>query len=199
MQKDLLRNYSDEVLLEMIRLEDDQFAFTELYDRYWNKLLAIAYNLLRDKSSAKEIVQEVFIGLWNRRAHIEIKNAGSYLATAVKFSVFKQIERERRRRNLELTQVGNMPLAALDDKIEALFVKEYLASLLEMLPEKCALVVNYSRIRDWSNAQIAEELNISEKTVEGHLTKGLKMIRANLKAHDILSVLPFSVVLHLLR
>ncbi|EHQ26009.1 sigma-70 family RNA polymerase sigma factor [Mucilaginibacter paludis] len=199
MQTEVLRSCSDEVLLEMIRLEGNHLAFTTLYDRYWNKLLAIAYNLLRDKSSAKEIVQEVFISLWNRRTNIEVRNAGSYLATAVKFSVFKQIERERRYRHIELADVGDLQLAAVDDRIEDLFIKEYLAGLLEALPEKCALVINYSRIRDWSNAQIAEELNIAEKTVEGHLTKGLKLIRANLKASGMLSLLTASATWHLFR
>jgi RNA polymerase sigma-70 factor (ECF subfamily) len=194
-----LESFNDEMLLDLVRQHEDHEAFTELFNRYWNKLLAIAYNLIQDKSAAKEIVQELFVSLWNRRLHVQIDNVNSYLATAVKFSVFKEIERRKRRRELEIARFGQADQAALDDKLEQLFIKEYLAGLLEQLPEKCALVVNYSKIQDMSNAEIAHKLNISEKTVEGHLTKGLKAIRAHLKASGLLPLLSASALVHLFK
>jgi len=196
MGKNNLQYQSDEYLLDLIRLNDDHAAFSMLYERYWNKLLAISFNLTNDKSVSKEIVQEIFVSLWNRRNTLEIKNLNNYLATAVKFSFFNFVEKERRRRVLASAKFREREEAEPDSGIEALFMKEYLTSLLSTLPEKCRLIVTYSRIHDMSNSAIAEKLNISEKTVEGHLTKGLKLLRSNFKDGRSLAVLPILLYLH---
>lgn len=80
----------DVELLALVRA-GDRDAFTTLYNRYWAQLLGIAYNHTRDKQSAEEVVQNLFIGLWNRRETLVIGNPANYLATAVKFAVFKNI------------------------------------------------------------------------------------------------------------
>ena len=78
-----VQTLNDQELIVFLR-QGDERAFTELYNRYWNKLTAIAYNLMRDKSAAKEIVQDLFVGIWNRREQIEINNLSGYLATATR-------------------------------------------------------------------------------------------------------------------
>ncbi|MCI9843588.1 RNA polymerase sigma-70 factor [Flavobacterium pectinovorum] len=177
MSKDHSNNGSDNELLKRISLYDDHASFTALYDRYWNKSLAIAYNLTKDKSISKDIVQDLFIGLWNRRKNLEVTNFDAYLATALKFSVYSHFEKERRRRVIREEKLEVKEEAILDDQIESMFLNDYLLNLMEHLPEKCRLVVGYSRIDEMKNAEIAKTMNISEKTVEGHLTKGLKIIR----------------------
>jgi RNA polymerase sigma-70 factor (family 1) len=187
MNKNSLHTKTDDELLHSIQLNDDHSSFSVLYDRYWDKSLAISYNLTRDKSQAKDIVQEVFISIWNRRKTLEIKNFSSYLATAIKFSFYMHIEKERRRRVILEDKLERKTEAEIDDQIEALYFTDYFLSLIETLPEKCKLVVSYSRLDDMSNADIAKKMNISEKTVEGHLTKGLKIIQRKFKG-DIFSV-----------
>jgi RNA polymerase sigma-70 factor (family 1) len=179
---------SDLELIELLKVKDQE-AFAEIYSRYWNKLMAIAYNHTKDKSAAQEIVQELFIGLWNRRDQLEILNIGNYLATAIKFSIYKQIDKEKRRREVENNGTGFYNYSEDEEKIEAKFLQEYINGLVEQLPEKCRLVFNYSRVQGLSIPEIANEMNISEKTVEGHLTKGLKTIKSNLKDSGILSLL----------
>ncbi len=161
--------------------QDDHFAFTEIYNRYWNKLLAIAYNHTKDKSSAKEIVQELFVGLWNRKNNLSIQSLSAYLATAVKFSVYKQIERERKHREIAKREFRQETFINDDLVVESKFLQEYINGQVELLPEKCRLVFNYSRVKGLSNAEIAQKMDIAEKTVEGHLTKGLKKIQLTLK------------------
>lgn len=185
---------SDQELSDLLRRGDER-AFTAIYNRYWNKLTAIAYNLMRDKSSAKEIVQDLFVGIWNRRETLEINNLPGYLATAVRFAIFKQIERERRRREIESREIGILDEAILDQQIELKFLKEYLAGQIDFLPEKCRLVFNYSRLMDMTVPEIAEKMNLSEKTVEGHLTKGLKLVRMNLRDSGMLAAI-ISTSLH---
>jgi len=176
---------SDNLLADRLR-SGDKAAFTEIYNRHWEKLLAIAYNHLKDKSAAEEILQEVFVSLWDRRYEVYLDSVPGYLATAVKFSIFKQISRRKRQKVL---LESNYTIAAIDpddEKIYALFLQEYINGVVETLPEKCKLVFKYSREQHLSIPEIAGEMGIAEKTVEAHLTKALKTLRVALRSSGIL-------------
>lgn len=179
---------TDNELLTLLQ-GDDRGSFTELYNRYWKRLLAIAYNHSRNQDTAEEIVQEIFVSLWDRRSIVRIDCVAAYLATAVKFSVFKHLARHKR--HTEIAQAHCLTFAAdLDEQqIDAKFLNEYILGLVEQLPEKCRLVFKYSRIEHLTIPEIAAKAGIAEKTVEAHLTKGLKFIRLNLKDSGILSLI----------
>lgn len=172
-------NFSDQELLEELRL-GNRVAFTDLFNRYWKKLLAISYTYTKDRSSAEEIVQEVFIGLWNKKDQLNIKTLEPYLATAVKFSVFKSIHQQKRREELAILNYQTELVALDEEKIHAKFLQEYIDGIVEQLPEKCRLVFKYSRNDGLSIPEIAAEMDIAEKTVEAHLTKALKTIKKDL-------------------
>lgn len=181
----LLKTYSDTDLLSLLN-DSNHAAFTEIYERYWKKLLAIAFNHTKDKFLAEEIIQEVFVSVWNRKSDLNIDNLSAYLATAVKFSVFKYLKREFNKQQLT-EQNYNPPLISLEnEQIETRFLEEYINGIVEQLPDKCRLVFKYSRTNGLSIREISEKLNIAEKTVEAHLTKGLKVIKLNLKNSGIL-------------
>lgn len=192
------RSYGDHELVDLLK-QGSVAAFAEIYDRYWNVLMAIAYHHTKEKSAAQEIVQELFIGIWGRRTQLNIKSLKPYLATAVKFSVFKQMERERRRRDIEQQEYTTQAYVHDDQKIEAKFLQDYINGLVEHLPEKCRLVFNYSRVDGMTIPEIAREMNISEKTVEGHLTKGLKTIKMNLRDSEILTLFTAAAVHEILK
>jgi RNA polymerase sigma-70 factor (family 1) len=173
------QHFSDsELLLSMA--SGDETAFTEIYHRYWQQLLAIAWKHTHDESSAKEIVQEVLINLWDRRASHSIEQLGNYLATAIKFSVFKLYHQQQRRKNI-LGNIFRITQSADEEQIYARLLEDYINGVVETLPEKCRQVYKRSRIEGQSAREIAVELNISEKTVEAHLTKALKQIRLSLR------------------
>lgn len=159
----------------------DEAAFTEIYSRYSEKLLAIAYQYTKDKNFAEEIVQEVFSGLWERRSQLKIETLSAYLATAIKFSVFRTVHRQRRRAEIVELNYKVKEADLLEETIHAKFLQEYINGIVEQLPEKCRLVYKYSRNKGLSNAEISEEMEIAEKTVEAHMTKALKALRSNLK------------------
>lgn len=164
----------------------DSAAFTEIYERYWQKLLAIAYNHLKDKQAAEEILQEVFMSLWDRRYELKLDPVGGYLATAVKFSVFKHFSRIKRQQELLDTHYKVIGITPHDEQIYAMFLAEYINDVVETLPEKCKLVFKYSRQENLTIPEIAAEMGIAEKTAEAHLTKALKTIRVALKNSGIL-------------
>lgn len=172
--------FSDKELISLLVAGREE-AFTEIYHRYWEKLFAIAYNLTRDQVLAEEITQEVFISLWDRKGDVRIDTLNGYLATAIKFSVFKHIRRQRRRLEIVKDNYHKWSVNDEEEKIYARFLKEYVEGIVEQLPEKCRLVFEYSRREGLTIPEIAAKMNISPKTAEAHLTKALKTIRINLK------------------
>ncbi|WP_428331540.1 RNA polymerase sigma factor [Mucilaginibacter sp.] len=181
----LYGKYDDAEILELLVKGEEQ-AFTEIYNRYWKKLIGLAYSHTKDKFLAEEIVQEVFLSLWNRKNSICIGSLGAYLATAVKFSIFKHIHKRNRQTQIIEGIAKHSALDMPDDIFHAKFLQEYVGGIVEQLPEKCRIVYKLSREKDMSIKEIAKEMDIAEKTVEAHLTKALKTLRLNLKELFIL-------------
>lgn len=71
--------------------EDSEAAFTEIYNRFWKSLFRTAYHILQDKEAAQDIVQNVFVSLWQRRYEVRIDNLKGWLHQSVRFGVFKAI------------------------------------------------------------------------------------------------------------
>lgn len=166
--------------LMMSLCEGNGHTFAEIYDRYWKKLLAIAYNHCRDKVIAEEIVQEVFISLWNRRKELCIDNIDAYLATAVRLSVFKQYLRQKRRVQI-IEQAANPAITAWDEeKIYTRFLQQQINGIVETLPGQCRLVFKLSRVEGLTIPEVARKMRIAEKTAEAHLTKALKVLKLKL-------------------
>lgn len=176
---DQYRQLSDADLLASLR-EDAREAFTEIYRRYWKKLLAIAYLHSRDKVIAEEIVQEVFISFWNRRNELYVDNIGAYLATAVRLSVFRQYARQKRRSQIAEQAADPLPASWDEENIFSRFMQQQINGIVEELPEKCRLVFRLSREEGLAIPEIAQWMGIAEKTAEAHLTKALKVLKVHL-------------------
>lgn len=195
--------YSDGDLVLLLN-NSDQRAMTEIFERYWQKLLAVALNRLDKLEEAEECVQDVFIRLWNLRVNLDIKySLYTYLSAAVRYRVFDVLDMQHRRAGMtmlaidkaaEIVSDANMPDAYLLEK-ELL---EQIATITDRLPEKCRIVYRMSREDGQSNKQIANELEISEKTVEAHLTKATKRIRCELAMElpAIMIVVAHAVISH---
>lgn len=176
---------SDEELLEQLQAGSKQ-AFTVLYDRYWKKLFTTAANKLNNLDEAEDVVQQIFISIWNRREELEIQSSFSaYLAVAVKYRVLKCLNARFRYKHFsDITSNG--AIAELSDDSTQLWLDYHDISnrvelLVEALPEKCRLVYEMSRIEGRSHKEIAATLELSEKTIEWYITKALKFIRTGLK------------------
>lgn len=170
---------------ELIALlaKDDQAAFTEIYRRFWDKVFAVAFHRLNDQLEAEEVVQDVFFSLWKRRENLAIQySLNTYLSTAAKYQI---ISRQRK----QYLQQQNSPatLQSNDSGVDTTQLwfserelKQQLDYHIEQLPEKCRIVFKMSREEFKSYAEIAAELGVSEKTVEAHITRALKILRDKL-------------------
>lgn len=182
--------FSDEELVRLLTAEDQE-AFEQLYERHWFQLYQSAFYLLRETGAAKDIVQDIFIWVWENRKDLHISNVKAYLKSAVRFKVANYIRSGNIREGFfnELVAITSSELAPSGD--EAAHIKELQRIIHEailQLPEKCREVYLLSKEEGLSNRQIAERLGISIKTVEAQMTIALKRLRTRIGFHMILMI-----------
>lgn len=174
--------HTDEQLLQLMT-SDNREAFTELYNRYWDKTFAVAYHRLDDAQEAEEVVQEVFLSIWQRRASLKLTHTmATYLSVAVKYKVISYLDRQyRKQQHLdELTFTSSETEDSTIQWLEEKELRERLDHSISQLPEKCRIVFLLSRDENKTYAEIAAELGISQKTVEAHMSKALSTLRQSL-------------------
>lgn len=175
-------NAADDNDLFALVKQDNELAYTELYNRYWQKLYFVAHKHLKSDPEAREIVQEVFFTLWAKRQSLVIESFPAYVAAMARYAVYVSLAgKKRQAENINEETVNKQTLtAALSDLLENKFMLEKISALSSALPEKCRLVFIKNKLLDQSLAQVAADLDISQKTAEAHLTKALKIIRDKL-------------------
>ena len=187
-------NLSDNELLDLLK-EDQQQALSALYYRYWDKLLSVAGNRLDHPEIAEECVQDVFFSLWQRRNDLKLKySLATYLAVAVKYQVIKQLDKQYRlqdRKDKSLYPKEELYTPSADEYLLERELMERIEAAVNRLPEKCRIVFKLSREQGMTNKQIAADLDISEKTVEAHLSKAIKDLRSDLTTISPLLLLWF--------
>jgi len=165
-------------LLLVLLSKGDEVAFTEIYNRFWQKLFAIAYNRLKQNQEAEDIVHDVFASLWVNRNKADIECLENYLATATKYMVLAKMKRkERERIYTDITQQAPVFELPVEASLHYKRILEIIKVEVEQLPEKCRLIFKYSRNQGMPVRQIAEVLSISPKTVENQLNKALKHLK----------------------
>lgn len=177
-------HYTDPELLQLLR-ENNRAAYNEIYHRYWKKMLLVAWNHSRNEELAKDIVQEVFITLWEKRQQQDIQHLSTFLATAVKYQVFKHYRKEQRRAALARENYTIEEAGQDEALLEARFLKDLIDGIVEEMPEKCRLVFHYSRNLGLNNQEIAAQTDVTRKTVENTLNRALRIIRGQLKNHGL--------------
>lgn len=175
--------YSDAALLPLLSKGDDK-AFTEIYNRYWDKLLFVAGIKCRNLGIAEEIVQDIFLDLWNRRAELHITGElEAYLAVSVKYRVINaQAKMKRALEYQRFTLESSVqPINTTEQWLSFHDLQHRLAGLVNKLPEKCRITYQLSREQGLSQKEVALRLHITEKAVEANLARALRSLRKSLK------------------
>jgi RNA polymerase sigma-70 factor (ECF subfamily) len=162
--------------------EGDRNAFAEIFERYHDVLFAHAYNKLRDKDEARDIVQDVFVKFWNKRTEIEItSNLSGYLFIMVRNSIFSSIKHKIVVKNAaSFNQFENEGEATTDHLIREKQLASIIESEIAALPPRMRQVFELSRKEHLSNRRIAERLGLSEFTVADQIKKALRVLRLRL-------------------
>ncbi len=179
---DNLGSFTDEELLVLLS-ENNHSAYTEIYNRYSGILYLHAYNKLRDREEAKDILQELFITIWNKRKELAINiSLPAYLYSAIRNRVFKKMASNTlKTRYAESIQESIKNHECITDHLTR---QNQLAALIESeihsLPPKMREVFLLSRKSHLSHKEIAHHLQISETTVKKQVNNALKVLRAKL-------------------
>lgn len=179
--------YTDEQLLEHLKTGDEA-AFTELYERYWKKLLVRASLLLHSSQDAEETVHDIFVLLWRKRATLTITYSfHTYIAAMLQYSCFKILADRRRKRVSELTtELPETPDHHTQEYLDFEYLRQELEAAVSQLPEKCQLVFRLSREKGLTDKEIAQELDISVNTVRTQMHRALVRLKTNLNSFFLL-------------
>jgi len=181
--------FSDAKLICLLR-EGDTAAFTELYNRYWALMYVYACKMLEDKDSAEDIVQEVFTYIWNNCFEIEINSSvPNYLYTAVRYRIFDYFDRQKVRAAYieSLQHFIEEGEYTTDRYVREKELKDLIEAAVEVLPPRMREVFKLSRKSFLSQKEIAERLNISDKTVKKQIGNAIKSLK--LKLGTLLSLM----------
>ncbi|MFL0170668.1 RNA polymerase sigma-70 factor [Tenacibaculum maritimum] len=170
--------------------------FEILFKKSYKELSSVAYHYLKDEEESKDVVQEVFIKVWEKRKDlIEDPQAIFYLVTAVKNNCISKLRKKMQHLSVDDVMVRNTLKEDVSKESyseEELDVYQFVNKALEELPPKCLIVFKLSRFDLLTYAQIAERLGISIKTVENQMGKAIKIMRSYIKENPLP---PFSLVL----
>lgn len=186
--------WDDDALVAALEAGNEQ-AFTEIYERYWQRLYALAHRKLGTAADAEEVVQDLFVALWQKRTTARIHKLEAYLATAAKYKIIDCIR-------IRAAHAGYVaytaPRAALADPtteemMSAADLSAALAASVGSLPAHTQAVFRLSREQYQSVPEIAAQLRVAPKTVEYHLTRSLQFLRTRLKDFLVLALLFFQL------
>lgn len=167
--------------IKMLR-QGSKEAFTILYKEYWRQVYNFSRLYLTNQDAAEEVVQDVFIKIWESR---DLINEGENFKGLL-FIITRNLIFNRHRKHLNEDFYKMTVLASIEDsydieeEIEAINLSEYIDLLIAELPPRRQEIFNLSRKGNKSYKEIAELLNISERTVENQISEALKYLRQNI-------------------
>lgn len=178
-------------------------TYQDLFRKYYSSLLFYATQLLGDEEEAADVVQDVFVDLWNRKDSVDIGDqiqAFLYRAVytrALNALKHKSIENsycaaqeEINQQRIEFYQPDNNEVIR---RIEDSELKKEIYDAINELPDKCRMVFKLSYLRDMKNKEIADALGVSLRTIEAHMYKALKLLRGRLEHLWMFLLILFSV------
>ncbi|MCF6348566.1 MAG: RNA polymerase sigma-70 factor [Flavobacteriaceae bacterium] len=177
MNNKFIKNITNHDLMNRIKQSDER-ALEILFDRLWDSMYVLAFSILEDKNIAKDMVQEVWISFWERREKIENDKIEAYLFKAVRFRVYKEL-RDSKMKNYHRKYIEQIPTSNnIDDALNFFDANNLIHKTIDALPKRCGQVFKLSRFEGLKNIEIADQLGISRRTVETHISNAIKQIKS---------------------
>lgn len=176
------RNYTKK---SVIRLKNgDEKAFKYLYERYWSKVYEICFYYTHSREDSEDMLVSIFMSLWNNRDKITIENPEAYLIKAARNQSFKylqKLQQHKKQTNMLIMKALSYEESDSPDKLlELKELSDEISRGLQSLPEKTRKIFLLNREMGMTYEQIACNLELSEKTVEYHISKALHILSKHL-------------------
>lgn len=181
---------TDKSLVESIK-NSNQGVFELVFNFYYSGLVVFADRIIKNTAVSEDIVQSVFLKLWETRETIEIRSLRSYFVQCVKNKCIDHIRNQQVKNRFDTHYAETEVVLTEED----LWTKNEISQILEIaiadLPPRCREVFWMSRYENLKIAEIAEKLNISKRTVETQISNALKILRVKLIDYISIIILYF--------
>lgn len=165
---------SDDILLLKLIKQGDQIAFRHLFYQYADSLERFITYYIHDREKSQDLVLDIFTYIWENRQNFEIKQTlKAYLFQAARNKSFTYIRDKKIPVYLEEME-GMEIVQNYDSELELQELHHLIEEAVSLLPDKCREIFRKSREENLTNKEIAGQLHISEKTVEGQITIALR-------------------------
>jgi RNA polymerase sigma-70 factor, ECF subfamily len=193
----------DEKQTITLLLQGDEATYERVYKQYFQCLYAYAYSIIEDDMQAEEIVQHLFLKIWEKKEKIHIKTSlPAYLYKSVYFqslNYIKHLKVRNEHQKHSVFQMKQLQAEHVGQHLDLKLLESTFRKVLSDLPEQCRTVFQLSRFEELKYREIACRLGISEKTVENHMGKALRVLRTKLTDFLVLFLLILSQFKELLR
>lgn len=168
-----------EKLAKMIN-QSDRNAFNSLFGMLWEPMYTYASSLVMNDSTAKDLVQEVWIDYWQRRETIEVQNVKSYLFKAIRYKCYNAL-RDMKFNKIQIEVAHSVYIdSEVEMEADLADLSKRIDETISSLPKRCQEVFILSRVNHVNNKEIAEKLNISQRSVENQISFALRRLRKEL-------------------
>ncbi len=177
----------------------DKTVVNELYKKYSSKLYHFALNYLKSEPDALDVVQEVFINLWNNRKKLhKTSNLDAYLFTIAKNTVISLFRKKLSEKQYIEYLKDKTIINGIDTEKQVSYelLSEKINQLVDQLPPQQKRVYVLSKKQGLSNKRVANELEISVKTVEDHISKAKKFLKEKLSEYGACTLLFIELFIH---
>ncbi len=188
MQKNRYAN--DESFLLSSLKKGEESAYRYIFDNYYERLVFFANKMLGDIDSSRNVVQEVIVMLYDKRDELKIHTSlNSFLHQVVRNRVLNLLKYEKMKDTHHTEILHSSDITATDNEIEYNDLQSAIKDIVTELPPRCKEIFELSRVDGKSNQEIAEELNISRRTVETQISNALKQLRIGLRKLELLPLI----------
>jgi len=182
----------EEILLKLAK--DNESSLEELFSYYYPRLYNFSKSFLKIEDGIDDILQEVFVKIWQKRKSINSSNTfNSYIFTITRNLLLNELRSRLNNENLK-EEVKKLSLGsdyASIDQIEYSELEEKANQFINELPERQKEIFVLSRTEGLTHNEIADKLGITTKTVEYHMSLAIRYIKGNLKDYGVVSMLYF--------
>lgn len=166
-----------------------------IFNQYYQPLVQYGNTFMKDLDEAEDVVQQVFVSVWEKRESTEIHTSlRALLYKAVHNACLNRIKQQKVRRDFAQSEMAGNTEASVADPLQAKELQQKIEEAIGELPEQCAKIFRMSRFEQLKYQEIADQLQLSVKTVENQMGKALKLMRESLK--EYLPVLIFFFLLN---